>query len=121
LRRQHSAYGGVTVGLATHELRIGALDGLREQVREAHGFARATLEDLLVATEHGAERNVLRARGRREPTDLRANGEHHREMLCLRRADEVEQPRTAQHLRAVTQRREIRGGVAVAAVLLADD
>ena len=121
LRRQRGTRARVAVRAAPLKLGGSALDGLVDQIREPHRIAGARLEHLLVGAEHGAERDVLRARGSLQPAGLRADGEHHGEMLRLRRADDVEQPRTAERLRAVTQRREIRGAVAVAAVLLAHD
>ena len=111
----------VAVRAAPLQLGGGALDGLVDQIREPHRIAGARLEHFLVGAEHGAERHVLRARGSLQPAGLRADGEHHGEMLRLRRADDVEQACTAERLRAVTQCREIRGAVAVAAVLLAHD
>src|SRR5882672_7349415 len=81
--------------VALRELGVGSFDRLVEQIDESHDLARPRLERLLVLPEHRAEGDLLGARRRLEPTGDRCNREHHREVLRLRRADDVEQARGA--------------------------
>jgi hypothetical protein len=53
-------------------------------------MARARVTASSVGAEHRAERDVLGARGRHEPTRELGRLEHHGEVLGLRRTDDVD-------------------------------
>src|SRR6185369_134594 len=121
LRSERAAGGRIERRIPLRRLGVGPLGRLGEQRRERDGVARARLQHLLVGAENRAERDMLRARRGLQPAGELAGREYHCEMLRLRRADDIEQPRAVQRLRSVTKSGEIRRGVAVTAVLLAND
>ena len=76
-----------------------------------HRLAAAALEHLAVGAEHVAERDVLGSRRWHQPAGHRRHREHHREVLRLRRADDVQQPRRLDPLDAVDDARQVARGV----------
>ena len=115
------AGGRVELGVLLGDHLARALHRLVEQIEEAHRLAAAGLEHLLVGAQHRAEGDVLGPGRRREPARELGHLEDHREVLALRRADDVDEAAGAERGGAVAHGGEVGGAVAVAAVLLADD
>ena len=76
-----------------------------------HRLAAAALEHLAVLAEHVAEGDVLGPRRRHQPAGHLGDGEDHRQVLRLRGADDVEQPRRADPLDTVDDAGQVARGV----------
>eukprot|EP01139_Manchomonas_bermudensis_P006346 Amastigsp_a176976_43.p3 type:complete len:173 gc:universal Amastigsp_a176976_43:1012-494(-) len=115
VRHRRAALGAL--GLDERE-RAG--HSLVEQVDEADGVARASLELFAVLAKHDAKAHVLDALERRvkEP-HLAAALEDALEMRRLARVDDVERPVCGLNVHAVAERCKVRGCVREAAVGLA--
>ena len=108
--------------LAATAALAAARHGLVEQVHQLDRLARPGSEHLVVGAQDAPEPDVDRGRSRRvsQPASLR-HGEAHRQVLGLRRSHHVEGQVRLQPTETVPQGGQVRGGVAVAAVGLADD
>ena len=112
----------VEPGAAGIDDRAGARHRLVEQIGEAERAARARPQHLAIVAEDIAELHVHATRGRHEPARELADLPRHREVLCLGRADDVDEQARAEPLDAVAHGGQIGRRVVVAAVgLLHDD
>ena len=102
---------GRELGVLRRDRSDPSLDGFVDDVDEAGRLAAAALEHLAVLAEHVAEGDVDRLGRRPEPARQLAHGEHHRQVLGLGRADDVEHAVGADPLDAIDDAGEVAGGV----------
>ena len=100
---------------------IGALLRFVEQVDQFDGAAVAGLEGAAVRTIHGAEAHMRQVHAFADEAGAPGDGENLLEMQRLALVDEIQDAVGAQGAGAVAQRRQVGGGVQVAAVRLAHD
>ena len=111
--------GQVRAQLVDHAAGLG--HRFFQQRHQAQGGAGAGAQDLSVLAEHGADLHVGGLNGLRQPARLACGLEDHLEVQLLGGAHHVPDTVGSQGLHPVADRGQIGGGVAVAAVGLADD
>ena len=111
----------VQVGTVLRHDHRGTLHGFVQQGHEPNRGTAAGAQDLAVAAEDVADLDVRGLDVLRQPPRLACGRPHHLEVHGLRRTHHVQHAVGLEGIHAVPDRGQVGGGVAVAAVALADD
>ncbi len=108
---QHCLLGRRQLGTALGHRSPAAVDGLVDELDERDRIAAATLQHLAIVAQHVAEVDVHGSCRRHQPTGHLGHLPHHREVLRLWGADDVDEQCRVQPLDTIDDARKVARGV----------